>query len=74
VGKRKGVGGEQNMTTKIDENGNVWISSANKYQEALHYAHQARKPDGGISARQIKASLSRKTEAKEVKKDEANQL
>jgi len=62
------------MTTEIDENGNVWVSSANKYQEALYYANQARKPDGGISARQIRTSLSRKTDAKEVKKDEANKL
>ena len=51
------------MKTEIDENGNVWISSANKYQEALHYAKQAKNPDQGITARQIKATRERKLDS-----------
>lgn len=49
------------MTTKIDKNGNIWIDGANKYQEASHYAKLAKNPDGGISARQIKASIERRS-------------
>lgn len=49
------------MTTEIDKNGNIWISSCNKYQEASYYARLAKKPDQGISARQIKASIDRRS-------------
>ena len=47
------------MKNEIINGGFIWRDSLNKYQEALNYKKQAEKPDSGITARQIKASVSR---------------
>ena len=48
------------MKNEIINGGFVWRDNLDKYQEALYYKKQAEKPDQGISARQIKASVSRR--------------
>ena len=50
------------MKNEIINGGFIWRDSLDKYQEALYYKKQAKKPDEGISARQIKASASRRRE------------
>ena len=54
------------MKNEIINGGFIWRDSLDKYQEALYYQQQAKKPDGGITARQIKASVSRSRNVDEL--------
>jgi hypothetical protein len=59
--------GEKIMKNEIINGGVIWRDSLDKYQEALYYKNQAEKPDEGISARQIKASVTRGAKVDELK-------
>jgi hypothetical protein len=54
------------MKNEIINGGFIWRDSLNKHQEALYYKKQAEKPDSGITARQIKASVSRSRKVDEL--------
>ena len=54
------------MKNEIINGGFIWRDSLNKYQEALYYKKQAEKPDSGITARQIKTSVSRSRNVDEL--------
>ena len=53
------------MKNEIINGGFIWRDSLDKYQEALYYKKQAEKSDEGISARQIKASVTRSSKVEE---------
>jgi len=56
------------MKNEIINGGVIWRDSLDKYQEALYYKKQAEKPDQGISARQIKNSVSKVVKEKNFQK------
>ena len=54
------------MKNEIINGGFIWRDSLDKYQEAQYYQQQAKKPDSGITARQIKVSVSRSRKVDEL--------